>query len=296
MISKNIMNEFLIMNKRKLYLLLLTCLITILTINMVNTVNAVTNSDDFKYSNGKHDSSLNYTISYFDKTVGGDVLKNPRISKNIPNTTLSQKIIKMTNKGSVILKFGKSNPKILVCAGIHGNESAANIATLKLIESLKNKKIKGSIYIIPFVIPGSTAINSRYWYKDNKKYDPNRITNIPGSPGYKIIKFARKNKINYIIEVHSGGFISHYKRGFIYANKYPTNKKEAQWIKYIKKTVNPKINYTNIPPKGYFRAYARANRISAISFEVERDIGTISHWADVELKMLHYGLKYFKLY
>jgi len=260
----------------------------ILVISAISSVNAATNNSKSK--------SSSYTISYFDKTVGGDVLNNSNVSENIPNSTLSQKIVNMTKKGSVIIKFGKGSPKVLICAGIHGNEIASNIATLKLIESMRSKKIKGSVYIIPFVIPKSTASNDRYWYKGNKKYDPNRVANIPGTPGNKIIKFAKKNGIKYIIEVHSGGFISHRKRGLVFANKYPTNKKESQWVKYIKKTVNPKINYTSVPPNGYFRSYSKINKISAITFEVERDVGEISHWANVELTMLKYALKYFKLF
>ena len=268
--------------------MLLIGIVFILFASVVSDVSAATNNHDSKNSS--------YTISYFDKTVGGDVLKNKDISKNVPNSTLSSKIVNMTKNGSVILKFGKGSLKVLIFAGIHGNESASSIATLKLIESLKTKKIKGSVYIIPFTIPKSTAKNTRYWYKGTKKYDPNRVANLPGSPGYKIIRFAKKNKIKYIIEAHSGGFISHYKRGLIFANKYSTNKKEAQWIKYIKKTTNLKLNYTSVPPRGYFRAYARSNKITAITFEVERDKGTVAHWSDVELKMLKYALKYFKLF
>ena len=260
----------------------------IVVINAVSDVSAATEDSKSK------DNS--YTISYFDKTVGGDVLENPDISKNVPNSTLSSQIVNMSKNGSVILKFGKGNPKVLIFAGIHGNEGASNIATLKLIESMKNKKIKGSVYIIPFTIPKSTAKNSRYWYKGSKKYDPNRVANIPGTPGYKIVKFAKKNGIKYIIEAHSGGDFYKYKRGLIYANRYPTNKKEAQWIKYIKKNANPKISYTSVPPKGYLRAYARANKITAITFEVEKDIGPISHWSDVELKMMTSALRYFKLF
>jgi predicted deacylase len=58
----------------------------------------------------------------------------------------------MSKKGSVILKFGKDNPPILIYAGIHGDEIASNIATVRLIESLKNKKINCLIHIIPFTI------------------------------------------------------------------------------------------------------------------------------------------------
>ncbi|MGL6298816.1 MAG: hypothetical protein ACRC1M_06605 [Methanobacteriaceae archaeon] len=237
-----------------------------------------------------------YSISYFDKTAGGNVLKNSKVSKNIPNGALSKKIVSMTKKGSVILKFGNGNgPKLLISAGIHGNENAANIATLRLIETIKNKKINGTIYIIPFLIPKDTEKNSRNWYYTarNANVDPNEVAHRNDTPGNKVVKFAKENNISCIIDVHTGGGLNSYKKGFIYANKYPATKIESKWLKYIKKYVNPTITY-NIPEKGMIRNQARINGISTITMEVERDNGYVSNWAKVEYKMLIYGLKYFK--
>ncbi|MGL6298815.1 MAG: hypothetical protein ACRC1M_06600 [Methanobacteriaceae archaeon] len=238
-----------------------------------------------------------YGISYFDKTVGGNVLKNSKVSKNILNTALSKKIVAMVKNGSVILKFGNGNgPKLLICGGIHGDENTANIATLRLIEPIKNKRINGTIYIIPFLIPKDTEKNSRKWYYTTKKIyvDPNRVAHITGSPGNKLVKFAKENSIKYIMDVHNGERLSSYKRGFIFANKYPTTKIESKWLNYIKKYVNPTITY-NVPENGMIRNQARINGISTITFEVERDNGYVSNWAKVEYKMIICGLKYFKL-
>lgn len=232
------------------------------------------------------------------KVLGGNVLKNNKISKNIPKTNLSKKIVSMSKKGSVILKFGDGNgSKLLLCAGIHGNEVASNIATLKFIEKIKNKKIKGTLYVIPFIIPKDTAINSRAWYFSKKKtwVDPNEVAHISGTPGNKIVKFAKKNNIKYIIDIHTGGGISSYKKGFVYANKKPVRKVETKWLKYIKTTVNPVIKYNN-PKKGYMRYYSMTNGISTLTFEVERDKGSVSYWAKVEYKMLINACNFFKLF
>ncbi|MCL2116638.1 MAG: succinylglutamate desuccinylase/aspartoacylase family protein [Methanobrevibacter sp.] len=239
-----------------------------------------------------------YDISYFDKSLGGNVLKNSKISKNIPDSTLSKNIVTMSKKGSVILKLGNNRgPKILIAAGIHGDESAANIATLRFLETIKNKKIHGTIYVIPFITPKNTAINRRNWYNPKLRYsvDPNRYSHVSRTPGNKIVQFAKKNNIKFIIDVHTGKGIATFRKGLVFANKNPTSPDERKWLKYIKKAINPKIKY-NVPFKGSIRGYSRANNINAITFEVEKNKGSISYWANVEYKMLISACKYFKLF
>ena len=279
------------LKKEKLLFLFLILLIVIIP-NMIDTASATDINND---NNVKSNST--YSIGYFDKNVGGNVLKNSKISKNLPNSTLSKKIVSMSKKGSVILKFGNGNgPKILVCAGIHGDESAASISTLKFLENIKNKKIKGTIYVIPFVIPKNTAINTRNWYNPNKGYDvdPNRCVNVSGTPGYKIVQFAKKNNVKFIIDVHSGKGFTNYKNGFVYANKRPTSIEETKWLKYIK-TVNPGIRYAIFDIVD-IRGYSKVNNINSITLEVEKDKGPISHWAQIEYKMIIRACKYFNLF
>ena len=226
------------------------------------------------------------------------MLKNSKISKNLPNSTLSKRIASMTKNGSVILKFGDGNAsKILICAGIHGDESAANIATLRFIENIKDKKIKGTIYVIPFVIPKSTALNRREWFnpKMRRTIDPNQHSHVPRTPGHDIVQFAKKNNIKFIIDVHSGKDLFDQKNGAIFANKKPTNTEERKLLKHIKKMVNPKIKY-NVPKRGFIRGYSKVNNITAITLEVERDKGSVSFWAKAQYKMIISACKYFKLF
>lgn len=167
---------------------------------------------------------------------------------------------------------------------------------MKFIENIKNKKINGSIYIIPFVIPKDTALNKRSWYNPKTKIsaDPNRISNKVGTPGYKIVQFAKKNNITSIIDVHTGDGLSGYKKGFIFTSKNPT-KKGKQWISYIKKNVNPYTQY-NVPNKGMIRGYSRSNGIDTITLEVKRIKSSFSNWVNVEYKMLVSATKFFKLF
>lgn len=276
---------------KKIFFLLLS-LIVLLSFNSVNA--------EIKTSNTTIDESkiVNYEISYFDKTVGGNVLKNSKILKNAPKKSLTNEIISMSKKRSVIVKLGDGNgSKILISAGIHGNEAAANIATLRFLETIKNKKIKGTIYIIPFAIPKNTAMDKREWYNPYKKYymDPNRCANIPNTPAYKIANFAKKNNIKFIIDVHSGGGVASCKRGFIFANKKPLNSKEKQWINYIKKDINPVIHYNNVK-KGYTRTYTKYLGISTLTLEVERDKGSVLYWAKIQQRLILSACKFFKLF
>ena len=279
-------------NKILLLLFTLTVLILNIIISGANATNqTIPNTHD-------HTTGQSYNINYFDKDVGGNVLNNSKISKNILNSPLSKKIVSMSKKGSVILKFGnEKGPKILLCAGIHGNEVAANLATLKFLEKIKNKKIKGTIYVIPFIIPKDTASNSRSWYYSMKRcrVDPNRVANAPGTPGYKIVQFARKNNIKFVIDIHSGSGLVRHKKGLVFASKRIVSAAETNWIKYIKKTLNPKISYT-IPYKGSIQDCSQSNNINTITFEVEKDKCSVSHWAKIEYNMIITACKYLKLF
>lgn len=232
-------------------------------------------------------TTVNQTnISTFDTSVGGNVLANSAIKNDIPRTSLSNQIFQMTKHGSVILKFGNGHgPKLLISVGIHGNEPQANIAAMKYLEYIKDKKFKGTIYIIPFDIPKDTALNTRYY----KGLDPNRIANKKGSPSWKIVQFAKNNGINYLIDVHSGGGVG--KNGFIYHNAVST-KNEKKWISYIvSKTRSSKgVDKTDNP--GMIRIASHNYGINSITLETERDTTPLMSAAEAEFKMILAATKY----
>ena len=168
------------------------------------------------------------TYILFDEMVGGDVTLNSEINDNIPKTDFARNLFRMERNGSIMLKFGNGNgPKVLISAGIHGNEPEANIAIMEYLEYIKDKNIQGTLCIIPFAIPKDTALNSRYY---NGK-DPNRIANENGTPGWNIVQFARKNGIDYILDVHSGAEVC--SKGLLYVNPSPKDSKEYKWADYI---------------------------------------------------------------
>ncbi|MBI5679858.1 MAG: succinylglutamate desuccinylase/aspartoacylase family protein [Methanobacterium sp.] len=138
-------------------------------------------------------------IEVINNSASGDITKNTLIMENIPKTELNIEIIKKANYGAPIIKLGEGNPKVMIIAGVHGEELPPQIASLKLINDLKDKKLKGTIYIIPFAVPESTEKNIR----DFQNKDPNRETNSPNSPTNVVLQFAKDNNINYVGDFHS---------------------------------------------------------------------------------------------
>lgn len=221
-----------------------------------------------------------YTITTFDSTLGADVTKNPEIDKYFPRTSFSNQILEYQKKGSSILQFGNGNgPSLLIIAGIHGNEAESNISVIKYLEYMKDKNFDGTIYVIPFAIPYSTSINSRLW----EGKDPNRIANIKGTPGWKIVQFAKNNGISHIIDVHSGGGLSSYSNGLIFSNISCTEGRS--WAYHIRSKVGSAV-CSGITIPGTIRIYANSLGIKAITLEVERDLGCTLHWANVQLNMI----------
>jgi len=228
------------------------------------------------------------TYIIFDKNVGGDVLKNREINSYIPKTTFAKTIFRLEKSGSVMLKFGNGNgPKVLISAGIHGNETEANIAIMKYLEYIKDKSFNGTLYVIPFDIPIDTALNTRFY----KGHDPNRIANIAGSPGWNIIHFAHANGINYLLDVHSGGSVT--SKGLLNVNTGTSNSKEAKWAHYIT-SVSGCVSRVQALETGMVRAEALKYKINTITMEVERDTAPTLVSAATEFKMIKAAMKFFK--
>jgi hypothetical protein len=228
------------------------------------------------------------TYIIFNKNVGGDVLKNHDIYKYIPKTSFAKTIFRMEKSGSVMLKFGNGiGPKVLISAGIHGNETEANIAIMKYLEYIKDKSIKGTLYIIPFDIPVDTAKNTRFY----NGQDPNRIANVVGSPGWNIVHFAHANGVKYLLDVHSGGEVT--SKGLLNINSGTSNSQEVKWAHYITSTSGC-VSRVQPLETGMVRAESFKYKISTITMEVERDTASTIVSAETEFKMIKAAMKFFK--
>jgi hypothetical protein len=247
---------------------------------------AAANNTSISNNSSVNSSQSTYNISFFDKTVGGNVLNNTVINEDIPKTNLSNTIFNMTRNGSVILKFGNGNgPKILISVGVHGNEPQANIAGMMYLEFIKDKQFNGTLYIIPFDIPQDTAQDTRYY----DGLDPNRIANINGTPSWKIVQFARDNGIQYFIDIHSGGGVG--PNGFIYVNQNSTTL-EKNWVNYIVSKTDCDTGLDAADGPGMIRDAAHSYGINSITLETERDTTPVMTAAMAEFKMLIAAVTY----
>ena len=132
--------------------------------------------------------------------TGGDVTRNSYIKNNVPSSQITSQVYSLAKSGTPMITFGNgTGPKVMIIAGVHGNELPAQIAAMKMINYLSTHQIKGTIYVVPFVAPSSTAQNTRLWNGKNL----NSVANVAGTPTNQIINKAKGLKINDLGDFHS---------------------------------------------------------------------------------------------
>jgi predicted deacylase len=132
--------------------------------------------------------------------TGGYVTNNYLINTNIPQTTASYEVVSAATQGTPMLTLGDGNgQKVMIVAGVHGNEIPATIAAMDIISYLNGKSIHGTLYVIPFAIPYNSATLSRYWQGQN----PNSVANIPGTITNQILNLARELNVDALGDFHS---------------------------------------------------------------------------------------------
>ena len=160
----------------------------LLNMSTTYTVSIHTKSIFDLAGNEKAVNSFKFTtairIDIINTKTGGDIKKNSLLYIYIPKTVLSSQIISKAKTGTPMVTFGDgTGPKILIVAGVYGNELPAPAAAMKLINDLNSKTIHGTIYIIPFAIPYNSAHTLRYWNGQN----PNMVANVYGTPTNMIV-------------------------------------------------------------------------------------------------------------
>ena len=80
--------------------------------------------------------------------AGGYISANKNIFNNLkPLSDNARTILKESVKGTPMIKIGNGYPRLMIVAGIHGNELAPQIASLKLIDVLLKLKLRGTVSI-----------------------------------------------------------------------------------------------------------------------------------------------------
>jgi predicted deacylase len=153
----------------------------------------------------KENKEFKFDISHIPNGSGGYISGNTTIFKKLPNNHITRQILKESTKGTPLLRFGSGSPKLMLIAGIHGNELPPQIAILHLIMKLEKlsfdelDKINGTIYIIPFSAPKATMNSSRLFNKS----DLNRSAKIEGSVSNTILEKIKDLKIDSVADFHS---------------------------------------------------------------------------------------------
>ncbi len=207
--------------------------------------------------------------------TGGDVTKNSHIKKNIPRSSLNSQVIALAKKGTPMVTFGNgSGPRVMIVAGVHGNELPAQIAALRLINYLNGKSIRGTVYVVPFVVPSSTARNTRFWNGKNL----NRVSNVAGTPTNKILNLEKQLKVNVLGDFHStrpGGVPG---KKSVFCSKAPTYESYNTASYISKKTGSALIAYkkagTDYP--GALEDATNLAKIPAVTCEVVSSHGIIA--------------------
>jgi hypothetical protein len=138
-------------------------------------------------------------IKIISKKTEGRISENKDLRAYIPNNIIADRLIKAARYGTPMIRIGDLSPKIMLIAGVHGNELPPQIAALWLAEELYGEDINGTIYIIPFAIPEATMKNSRRF----KGFDMNRSAFVSGSASNKIIKTVDNLRVISLADFHS---------------------------------------------------------------------------------------------
>ena len=217
----------------------------------------------------------NLDLEIISNESGGFISANRNIFNNINLSYSSKFILNQAIKGTPMIKIGNNSPRIMLVAGVHGNELAPQIAALNLIEELSNLDLNGSVngtvYIIPFASPKSTMDNSRYF----DGIDLNRSSHLPHTITNMILKKAKKLEVSAIGDFHSSAPNSNPGKEGIFCTKVPCSKSYfiAEYIS--KKVGSEKILYPSagIPFKGALEDEANLIQIPAVTCEVLSAIG-----------------------
>lgn len=207
---------------------------------------------------------------------GEDVTKNALIKKNIPKSQIATDTVKAAKKGTPIIKFDNdSGPKTLIVSGVHGSELSSQVASIKLINYLnkleKQKLIKGTVYVVPFLAPKSTAANVRFF----KGMNLNSVAKKGGTLTNNVIKFAKVNKIDAAGDFHCSRPGGNPGKNIIFGTK--ENAKSCKMSKAISKSVGHP--YRNGQAKSYpgaLESNLNLNKIPAVTCEVKTPHGTIA--------------------
>ena len=206
--------------------------------------------------------------------TGGTVTNNYCLHKNILKSPLTHKIVALSKKGTPMVTIGNgSGPRVMIVAGVHGNELPSQLAAIKIANYLNGKSIKGTVYIVPFLVPSNTAKDVRYWKGKNL----NSVANAAGTPTNKILKLAKQLNVTILGDFHStqpGGVPG---KTAVFSTKHPTYE-SYNIAKYINQKTGSALIVYNLAGAEYPGALedtANLAGIPSVTCEVLSSHGTV---------------------
>ena len=251
-----------IKQKQIIVILLIICTTALIGASGINVTKADNPSGNLTSYTSVQAAQSTSTVkmSVIIRGTGGTVTKNYYIKKNILKSQLTSQIIALSKKGTPIIRIGNgSGPKVMIVAGVHGNELPGQIAALKLANYLKSRSIKGTVYIVPFVVPSNTAKDVRYWKGKNL----NRVANVAGTPTNKILNLAKRLNVSILGDFHSTKPGGDPGKMAVFSSKHPTYKSYII-AKYISKRTGSSMLTYNLSGVEYCGALEDTTNIAGI--------------------------------
>jgi hypothetical protein len=237
---------------------------------------------------------INGKISLISTQTRGNIENNDVIKNNVPSSISSKILLKIAKKGTPLVQLGNGNPKVMLVAGIHGNELPPQIGLLKLIERLRNSKLNGTAYIIPFAAPAATMKNSR-WLDG---VDLNRAGSNEGSITHKILELIQELEVAAVGDFHSTKLRSNPGRESVFCTKEPCFKSFEIGQFITKRTSSELICYNAAGTmyKGALEDECNILGVPAVTCEVVSENGQVTPGSTQRsLMQMESYLKYFKI-
>lgn len=225
---------------------------------------------------------------------GGHLEKNAIIREYLRFNPSFRRLFEYSKMGTPLVTLGEGRPRVMITAGVHGNEIPPQLATLELIKFLAHLDITGTVFVIPFAAPWSTMNNTR-WFKG---VDLNRSSHAPGSVTNTIFKVAVGLNVDALGDFHSTAPRSNPGRESIFCSKKPC-RKSYLIAKYISRMGSSDvIVYENAAShyKGALEDECNLGGVGAVTCEVVSKNGSLTLGSlERSLLQMKAFLKYFNI-
>lgn len=175
-------------------------------------------------------------IQLISTETAGDLRENHTFTDHLVESSLTDKLLDSALEGTPLIKVGKGNPRIMLTSGIHGNELSPQVAALMVAQKLEEKRINGTIFMIPFAIPYATMKSSRRF----KGFDMNRSAYKNGYPSNDIVNVAKNLELDSLADFHATKPFSNPGVESIFCSKKPCAE-SLKIAEHINKTTKSKI-------------------------------------------------------